>query len=227
MLVSGLPVGLCIFSWVVFIVNKKDIISKAKRKCTFTNEMQEKHPCFRKGRNDCKAECLVCKSGTYISVVHKGNGDLNTHLQSEKHRKAVRWAAASTKMTNYFVTAGSKREDEITAAEGTLAFHAVKHHYSFLSMDYTPILFKKIFPDANVAKKFSSGRTRTMGHQKPGKSTGSKPEVVKRPKVANGQAAQRVRSWTVQNEMRGVLGRVSADAARRIFDSSNPREIRA
>ena len=30
-----------------------------------------------------KAECLVCKSETYISVVHKGNGDLNTHLQSE------------------------------------------------------------------------------------------------------------------------------------------------
>ena len=24
----------------------------AKRKCTFTNEMQEKHPCFRKGRSE-------------------------------------------------------------------------------------------------------------------------------------------------------------------------------
>ena len=47
--------------------------------------MQENHPCFRKGRNDYEAECLVCKSaGTYISVVHKGNGDLNTYLQSVK-----------------------------------------------------------------------------------------------------------------------------------------------
>ena len=33
--------------------------------------------------------------------------------------------------------------------------------------------------------------------------------------------AQRVRSWTVQNEMRGVLGRVSTGAAERIFDSYN------
>ena len=33
-------------------------------------------------------------------------------------------------------------------------------------------------------------------------------------------------SWTVQNEMRGVLGRVSAGAAGRILDSANPREIR-
>ena len=65
-------------------------MANAKRKCTFTNEMQEKHPCFRKGRNDYEAECLVCKSETYISVVHKGNGDLNTHLQLGKHRKAVR-----------------------------------------------------------------------------------------------------------------------------------------
>ena len=36
----------------------------------------------------------------------------------------------------------------------------------------------------------------------------------------------RVRSWTVQNEMRGVLRRVSAGAARRILDSANPREIK-
>ena len=36
---------------------------------------------------------------------------------------------------------------------------------------------------------------------------------------------RRVRSCTVQNEMRGVLGRVSAGAAVRILDSANPREI--
>ena len=83
-------------------------MANSKRKCTITNEMQEKHPSFRKGKNDYKAECLVCKSGTYISVVHKGSGDLNRRLQLEKHRKAVRGAVASTKMTNYFVTAGCK-----------------------------------------------------------------------------------------------------------------------
>ena len=53
-----------------------------------------------------------------------------------------------------------------------------------------------------------------MEPQKPGNSPGPRPEVVER---------QKVRSWTVQNEMRGVLGRVSAG---RILDSANPREIR-
>ena len=40
------------------------------------------------------------------------------------------------------------------------------------------------------------------------------------------ESRQRVRSWAVQNEMRGVLGRVSTGAAGRILDSANPREIR-
>ena len=40
------------------------------------------------------------------------------------------------------------------------------------------------------------------------------------------QSRQKVRSWTVQNEMRGVLGRVSAGAAGRILISADPREIR-
>ena len=62
-----------------------------------------------------------------------------------------------------------------------------------------------------------------MKPQKSGSSPGPDTEVVERQKIAKERATQRVRSWTVQNEMKGVLGRVSASAARRIFDSSNPR----
>ena len=65
-----------------------------------------------------------------------------------------------------------------------------------------------------------------MEIQKPGNSPGSGPKVVKRQRVAKERAAQRVRSWIVQNEMRGVLGWVSTGAAGRILDSANPREIR-
>ena len=66
-----------------------------------------------------------------------------------------------------------------------------------------------------------------MEPQKPGNSPGPGTEVVERQKIAKERATQRVRSWTLQNEMRGVLGRVSASAAGRIFDSANPREIGA
>ena len=43
-------------------------MANSKQKCSFTNEMQGKHRCFRKGRNDYEVECLVCKSETYISI---------------------------------------------------------------------------------------------------------------------------------------------------------------
>ena len=66
-----------------------------------------------------------------------------------------------------------------------------------------------------------------MEPKKPGNSPRPGPEVVKRQRVAKERAAQRVCSWTVQNEMRGVLGRVSAGAAGRILNFANPKEIRA
>ena len=54
-----------------------------------------------------------------------------------------------------------------------------------------------------------------MEPQKPGNSPGSGPQVIDRQRVAKERAAQRVRSCTVQNAMRGVLGRMIACAARR------------
>ena len=64
-----------------------------------------------------------------------------------------------------------------------------------------------------------------MKPQKSGNFPRPGPEVVKRQRVAQERAAQNVISWTVQNEMRGVLGRVSASATGRTLDSANPQEI--
>ena len=52
-------------------------------------------------------------------------------------------------------------------------------------------------------------------------------KVVEKRKIAKERAAQRVRSRTVQNKIRSVLGLVSTGATRRIFDSANPKEKRA
>ena len=70
------------------------------------------------------------------------------------------------------------------------------------------------------------GMTEDHGAQEAGKLPGSRPEVVERRRFVKESMAQRVCSWTVQNEMRCVLGRVSAGASGRIFDCADPREIR-
>ena len=65
----------------------------------------------------------------------------------------------------------------------------------------------------------------TMEPQKPGNSTGSGTRGL-RERESPKSERRRVRSWTVQNEMRDVLGRVSTGAAGRILDSANPGEVR-
>ena len=70
-----------------------------------------------------------------------------------------------------------------------------------------------------------------MAEHHPATETGQLPKALtrgrrERQRVAKERAAQRVRSWTVQNEMRSVLGRVSTGAAGRILNFANPREIR-
>ena len=67
----------------------------------------------------------------------------------------------------------------------------------------------------------------TLEPQKSGDFPGPGPEIVERQRVVKERATQRARSWTVQNEMGGILGRMSVGSAGRILDSANPREIGA
>ena len=67
---------------------------------------------------------------------------------------------------------------------------------------------------------------KTMESQKPGYSPRPRPEVAERERVAQERAAQKVHSWSVQNERSNVLGRIAASAAGRILNSADSREIR-
>ncbi len=72
-----------------------------KRKCTFTDELRKKFPVYWPGWDIWDAECTVCKAGTYVSVSSKGAGDLTAHMDTEKHKKAVRGESSSAKLTEY------------------------------------------------------------------------------------------------------------------------------
>ena len=102
-----------------------------------------------------------CGGGTFISVANKGALDLQAHINTPKHVRSVRGETASNKVTDFFVRPGSKIDESASAAEGTLAFHAVKHHHSYKSMDCSCSLLKTILPDSDVARKMSCARTKT------------------------------------------------------------------
>ena len=62
-----------------------------KRKLKFTEELQQKYPFFRKRRDEFEAECITCGHGTFVSVANKGKLKLDMHVDSLKHKKAVRF----------------------------------------------------------------------------------------------------------------------------------------
>lgn len=132
-----------------------------KRKCLFTSELQKKYPAFRKGREEWEASCRICSFGTFVSVANKGAIDLEAHLKTSKHQKSVRSGHYSTTLSNCFAQPGSRIQNEISAGEGALAFHTVKHHFSYLSMDCTPGLTRQICNDSEIAKKMTCARTKT------------------------------------------------------------------
>ena len=65
-------------------------------------------------------------------------------------------------MKNFFTRPSQPTitDHKAAAAEGTRAFHTVKHQQSFHSNECMSQLFKAIFPDSDVAKKFASAGTK-------------------------------------------------------------------
>lgn len=130
-----------------------------KRKCTFTDDLKTKYPCFDTGRDEYESKCLICKD--YVKICYRGAGDIERHLQTEKHKKALRSVASTSKVETFFPPKFTPIDKKVQAAEATLAFHTVRHHQSFNSTDCTSKLHRVIYPDSQVAKSVRSGRTKT------------------------------------------------------------------
>lgn len=132
-----------------------------KRKCHFNDELQKKFPMFKAAKIGNEVFCPTCNST--FSIANKGKSDLEQHLNTQKHQQKIRAAggAGCSKVTDFFVERFSKQEELISATEGALAFHTIKHNFSFRSTDCTTKLLKKILPDSEIAKKISSARTKT------------------------------------------------------------------
>ena len=59
----------------------------ANKKSKFTEELQQKYPFLKKGRDEFEAECITCGYGTFVSVANKGKLSLDKHVDSSKHKK--------------------------------------------------------------------------------------------------------------------------------------------
>ena len=77
-------------------------------------------------------------------------------------KKCARIIASNQFMKIFFTRSSHPTtiDYKAAAAEGIWAYHTVKHQYSFHSNDCTFQLFKAIFLDSDIHKKFASARTK-------------------------------------------------------------------
>jgi len=99
--VPVVPFELCAFVYALFRVSFYRVTTVMKRKRKLTEELKSKYSCFRNDRDDLKAECLVRKPGTTVSVANQGALDLRAHVEWEKHKKAVRGEMSLAKVTSF------------------------------------------------------------------------------------------------------------------------------
>lgn len=96
--------------------------------------------------NTC-ARCTLCSSD--FSIAHGGRNDVTTHVKG-KHHKDIAMSVVS------FL-----KPQGVIQAEAMWAMFVVEHNLAFKASDHATKLFRKMFPDSEVAKKFACGRTKT------------------------------------------------------------------
>lgn len=82
-------------------------------------------------------------------------------MATEKHKQSFQ-STSGSKITSFFTraTESSEKIKEVAAAEGTFIYHTVKHAHSYLSANCSSNLFFTMFPDSQIAQKYSCGRTK-------------------------------------------------------------------
>ena len=133
----------------------------SKRKNLFLKEYcKQFNGVKRSFKGECFAHCSVCNCDINLECIEKAA--ISAHIETGKHKKSAQTLQSNQSMKTFFKSQSAPTADDHNAAanESTWAFHTVKHQQSFLSNDCTSNLFKAMFSDSSIAKKFSSARTK-------------------------------------------------------------------
>ncbi|KAJ8033411.1 hypothetical protein HOLleu_23643 [Holothuria leucospilota] len=126
---------------------------------TFNESYKVRFPCIsesRKGSNF--AFCKVCRSDEKIAA--GGGNDITNHIKTAKHEANSRAESAAQKsgtLTTFFCW------ENYAAINAEVSFtdFLVEHSVPLAVSDHAGPLFRKMFPDSNIAKQYACGQTKT------------------------------------------------------------------
>jgi hypothetical protein len=109
---------------------------------------------LKRGVSEHSAFCSLCP--TSFTVASGGRNSVSEHVATKRHKSAVVTQSSNTKVFTLFKSiVPDKNYMAIALQERTFAFHTVRYHQSFKSMDCSSGLIKKFFEP-----KFTCSRTK-------------------------------------------------------------------
>lgn len=132
--------------------------SKIRYACKFNADWTRNFPCIVKDKLDSHAFCRLCSSS--FSISHGGINDVRRHIATTQHSNKERDTSSTPTLVNMFKEK-NPLEEKVTEAEVLFTNFVVEHNLAFSVADHFTSLCKKMFPDSQIAQKFSCRRTKT------------------------------------------------------------------
>lgn len=99
----------------------------------------------------------MCSSSFQIS--HQGKRDVVRHIDGNEHKRLVKAAGGCKPVSTYFIQ--DKAQDSVTNAEVLYTGYILEHNLPFEAAAHAGPLFRKMFPDSEIAKKYGCAATKT------------------------------------------------------------------
>ena len=113
--------------------------------------------------SDSHGFCSACN--VHFSVSHGGKADCRKHILSAKHASLSALSYQSKNITNFFVkpgeSSGLSLNESTMKAETLYTNFIVEHNLPLSVADHATKIFKEMFPDSDIAKSYSSGRSKS------------------------------------------------------------------
>ncbi len=132
----------------------------AKKIQKYRVEYSNEFPELTKSKiSDLYIYCMACRKDFTIS--HGGRDDCRRHVDSPTHKKNKELFNKTSSIAAFISSKASQGDLSVIKAETLFVNALVEHNISFAVADHFNDLFRAMFPDSEIAKKFACRRTKT------------------------------------------------------------------
>ena len=125
----------------------------------YKKEYAQQFPVSTSSLGDYHAFCTVCSVD--FGIGHGGINDIQKHIKTKKHLDHSKVRANTLPISKFFTS--SSGEQNVIRAETQFTEFIIEHNLpiAVALADHASRLFRKMFSDSEIAKKYGSGRTKT------------------------------------------------------------------